>query len=448
MPPITLDPTNGHYLHWQGRPAVLMTSGEHYGAVLNAAFDVTRYLDALAADGLNLTRTFSGTYRELPGEFGIADNTMAPAPEAFICPWKRVDGRGGFRRGGRFDLTQWDDAYFDRLKTFCAEAARRGIVVELVLFCFMYNDDLWRYCPMHADNAVAGGGTGPRHGAYAPPADNPLIGVQEAVVRKIVTVLNGFDNLYYEIINEPYSRHDHTAFLPWQHHMVDVIVETERGLPNHHLIAMNVQNRAQQVTDLHDEVSIVNFHYAEPEAVLGNYHWNRVIADDETGFKGQAAAPYRREMWRFMLAGGAVFSHLDYSFTVDHPDGTAPITGETPGFGSPEWRRQVAVCKRFMEGLDLPAMAPHNEALRFHGGDSESAVVLADPGRTYAVYACGGKRATLALSAPTGRYRVTWIRPADGMIVREEICDVEAPAGPFNSPVYAEDIVLKLVREG
>ncbi|NLF32090.1 MAG: hypothetical protein GX591_14540, partial [Planctomycetes bacterium] len=143
MAPITLDPRNPHYLHWQGRPVVLMTSGEHYGAVLNKAFDFERYLDVLAADGLNLTRTFAGTYRELPGEFGIADNTLAPAAEAFACPWKRVDAAGGFRRGGRFDLQQWDQAYFDRLRTFLAEAARREIVVELVLFCFMYNDDLW-----------------------------------------------------------------------------------------------------------------------------------------------------------------------------------------------------------------------------------------------------------------------------------------------------------------
>ncbi|NLF30448.1 MAG: hypothetical protein GX591_06130, partial [Planctomycetes bacterium] len=425
---------------------VLMTSGEHYGAVLNKAFDFERYLDVLAADGLNLTRTFAGTYRELPGEFSIADNTLAPAAEAFACPWQRVDDAGGFRRGGRFDLQQWDEAYFDRLRTFLAEAARREIVVELVLFCFMYNDDLWHYSPMHADNAVSGGGAGSRLDVYAPPADNPLIGVQEALVRRIVTELNAFDNLYYEIINEPYCFFDHTAAAAWQHRMVDVIVRTERSLPHRHLIAMNVENRAMRVADLHPDVSIVNFHYAEPEAVLGNYHWNRVIADDETGFKGQAAAPYRREMWAFMFAGGGVFSHLDYSFTVAHPDGTAPIIGETPGFGSPAWRREVAVCRQFMEGLDLPAMAPHNEAVRFHGGDSETCRVLADPGRTYAVYAWGGKRAMLALSVPGGRYRATWIRPADGKILREETCDLQPPARPFTSPVYAEDIVLKLVR--
>jgi hypothetical protein len=102
---------------------VLITSGEHYGAVLNRDFDYVRYLDTLRADRLNLTRTFSGSYREVGGNFGIASNTLAPAPGKFLAPWAQQDGK--------FDLTKWDDAYFKRLKDFVAQAARRGIVVEL-----------------------------------------------------------------------------------------------------------------------------------------------------------------------------------------------------------------------------------------------------------------------------------------------------------------------------
>jgi len=76
--PLRLHPENNHYFLFAGRPAVLITSGEHYGAVLNRAFDYKRYLDTLHADHLNLTRTFSGSYREVPGNFRIASNTLAP----------------------------------------------------------------------------------------------------------------------------------------------------------------------------------------------------------------------------------------------------------------------------------------------------------------------------------------------------------------------------------
>ncbi|MHC4330902.1 MAG: hypothetical protein ACYSWW_22580, partial [Planctomycetota bacterium] len=41
--PIQLHPDNPHYFLWRGRPTVLITSGEHYGAVLNRAFDYEKY---------------------------------------------------------------------------------------------------------------------------------------------------------------------------------------------------------------------------------------------------------------------------------------------------------------------------------------------------------------------------------------------------------------------
>src|SRR6187399_2920969 len=85
--PIRLHPENLHYFLFGGRPTVLITSGEHYGAVLNADFDYKRYLDTLHQDRLNLTRIFSGSYREIPGNFAIADNTLAPVPGKFLAPW-------------------------------------------------------------------------------------------------------------------------------------------------------------------------------------------------------------------------------------------------------------------------------------------------------------------------------------------------------------------------
>jgi len=79
-PPIALHPDNPACFLFRGKPAVLVGSGEHYGAVVNLDFDWRRYLDTLAASGLNLTRTFVGSYYEQPGAFGIGKNTLAPAP--------------------------------------------------------------------------------------------------------------------------------------------------------------------------------------------------------------------------------------------------------------------------------------------------------------------------------------------------------------------------------
>ena len=37
--PIRAHPDNPHYYLFRGRPTVLITSAEHYGAVINRAFD-------------------------------------------------------------------------------------------------------------------------------------------------------------------------------------------------------------------------------------------------------------------------------------------------------------------------------------------------------------------------------------------------------------------------
>jgi len=93
--------------------------------------------------------------------------------------------------------------YFKRLKDFVRQAGRRGVVVELDLFCPFYEDAMWNASPMNADNNVNNIGRIARTEAYN--LKHPdLQAVQDAVVRKIVGELKEFDNLYYEICNEPY----------------------------------------------------------------------------------------------------------------------------------------------------------------------------------------------------------------------------------------------------
>ena len=146
--PLALYPANPHYFVFRNKPTVLVTSGEHYGAVLNLDFDYKRYLRTLAADKLNLTRVFTGAYREAPGNFHITDNTLAPAAGRFIAPWPES--------GGKFDLTRWNDAYFLRLSDFMSEASKHGVIVEMNLFCPYYEDAMWDLSPLNAKNNTNG----------------------------------------------------------------------------------------------------------------------------------------------------------------------------------------------------------------------------------------------------------------------------------------------------
>lgn len=80
---IRLHPENPNYFQYKGKPTILVTSGEHYGAVMNADFNFQKYLATLHSAGLNYTRIFLGPYSELGDNlFGITNNTMNPKPES------------------------------------------------------------------------------------------------------------------------------------------------------------------------------------------------------------------------------------------------------------------------------------------------------------------------------------------------------------------------------
>jgi hypothetical protein len=453
-PPLVLHPENPRYFLWRGRPTILVTSGEHYGAVLNLDFDYVRYLDELHACGLNHTRTFSGAYREVPGSFGITDNPLAPKPGRFICPWARSSQPGESDGGNKFDLTRWDDAYFARLKDFLSKASQRGIVVELTLFCPMYKDEMWDACPMNSRNNVNGVGDCARDEIYALKHAG-LTEVQTRLVRKIVHELRQFDNLYYEVCNEPYFG---GVTMDWQHHIIEAIVETQREFPHRHLISLNIANGHKKVENPHPAVSIFNFHYCTPpDTVAMNHGLNKVIGENETGFRGREDILYRTEGWDFLLAGGAIYNNLDYSFTPSHPDGSLRDY-QSPGGGSPELRHQLRVLKQFLEGFDFIRMRPDNAVVR-QASDDLVASALVEHGRQYAIYLRvplpqkpkdvsqflrTGIEASLALRVPAGRYRAEWINVLNGELLRAE--EIEHSGGDLRlrTPRFDNDIAVGL----
>ena len=87
--------------------------------------------------------------------------------------------------------------------------------------------------------------------------------------------------------------------------MLAVLRETEKDLSRQHLISLNVANGAKKVEHPPEGVSIFNFHYCTPpEAVKMNYGLNKLIGENETGFRGKHDFLYRSEGWDFLLAGG------------------------------------------------------------------------------------------------------------------------------------------------
>ena len=435
--PISLDSHNPHYFNYKGKPTILITSGEHYGAVMNPDFDYKIYLKTLQKDGLNLTRTMTGAYFEPAGAFNISNNSLGPIAQKYLCPWKRADN------SLKFDLDHWNPAYFVRLKDFMTEANKCGVIVELSLFCPFYEDAQWMLSPFNRINNVNGLGDIPRTDVYTLDKNKGLLAIQDKMVRKLVEELNGFPNLMYEICNEPYFG---GITMEWQEHIAKVITDAEKAFPNKHLITQNIGNGFEKIKNPNPLVSVFNFHYATPpKAVSLNYGLNKVIGENETGFNGQKDSTYRKEAWQLILTGAGLFNNLDYSFTPTHEDGTYHYPKEQPGGGGIVLRKQLSYLNKFMDSFNFVAMKPDTTV--YSGGLSgkNKVIILAETGKQYAIYWMGGKQINAEFNLPKGDYSLEWLNPLNGKIEKQKKLNHPGGKTILNSPVYQEDMALKII---
>jgi hypothetical protein len=467
--PIRLDSQNPHYFRYDEKTIALVTSGEHYGSVINSDFNYRVYLDTLKADGLNFTRIFGGSYVEVPGtSFGIKHNTLAPASGRVILPWARSSDQGYAGGGDRFDLDKWDLEYFQRLHDFLSEADLRGIVVEISLFSSQYGEPQWKLSPFNTANNI--NHTDVSDYKKVNTLDNGnVLAFQERYVRKLVHEANAFPNVMFEIQNEPWSDHPvlttvvnpylfppgrdqypnsievaDDASVAWQARVAEWITSEEGAMPNKHLIAQCYANFGLPVRSLVAGVSVVNFHYAYPVAVALNYGLGKAIAYDETGFLGAGDDAYRRQAWNFMLSGGSTFDSLDYSFSTDHPNGTETAPNG-PGGGTPAFRKQLAILQRFVQALPLANIRPDPDVVIHAEGVTPHALSSASKG-VYAVYLDGNGPSRLELRLPAGAYKGEWIDTVSG--ASTEIPAFKSAGGTLSlpSPAFTNGIALRLTR--
>ena len=431
--PLRLHPDNPHYFLFKGKALALITSAEHYGALINGAFDYATYLQTLKAEGMNYTRIFSGTYFETPGAFNIRQNTLAPAPEHRTLPWTTiVDPVRGITK---FDLTRWNNAYFKRLHNFMQLAAELEIIVEVTLFSSIYAEDTWSHLPSNPNNNININHPITRIQAHT--LDNgELLIHQENFVRKLVTELNKYDHFFFEIQNEPWSDHPtpvlntlnqedlsvedwrrrvdyaHKSALEWQDKMATAIVLAEQELPKKHLIAQNFANFKVSIPEVSPTISILNFHYAWPEAATWNYHYDKVVGFDESGFAGSSDEVYRRQAWQFMLSGGGLFNNLDYSFYVGEEKGKG--VNDAPGGGSAELRFQLKILSEFLHRFDLASLIPDNDCLIRSPG--LHTFTMSDRAGTYAIYvrSHGVDSGIIDLRVQDGQYAIHSLDPVSG----------------------------------
>src|SRR4030095_3249226 len=130
--------------------------------------------------------------------------------------------------GLKFDLTRFNQAYFDQLRSRVLEAAQRGIYVSVMLFEGFSTQkkvgrvNPWLGDPLQQVNNINGiNGDPNRNGSNEELFSltyPSLLALQEAFVRKVVDSLNDLDNVLYEINGNGLA-----GSMSWQYQIIDYI---------------------------------------------------------------------------------------------------------------------------------------------------------------------------------------------------------------------------------
>jgi hypothetical protein len=468
--PIKLHPSNSHYYVFNGQPTVLITSAEHYGAVINLDFDYVAYLDALKAYGLNYTRIWPGALLEMVGEI-TKDNTMGPRPDRAIVPWLRSNEPGYVYGGNKFDLDKWNPEFFTRLKDFIVKAAERGIVVEICFFNSEYTHR-WPLSPLYYQNNVQGVGRCDFKDAQTLKYPD-LVQRQSEYVTKITREVNTYDNVILEICDEPSLYTSHAEAGPWVGRLLEVVHHAESSLPNKHLVAQEVEGGIGGPIDYSGSplLNIIVGQYVwgreEGAAQMGGmkgldyeYGHNKPIEFNETSYypfwyhKGDPVADSRVEAWEFIVGGGASFNQLNSRYTIENPAGKTPDNAQILS--------ALRSLKHFIYSFEFTKMYPDRNFVVSGIPGGTYCRGISQPGEQYALYhhhsvleesdqeyyvvTPGKYKETLVLDLPGGAYQADWVDPTSGSVLSSVTFTHQGGNKALISPEHTVDIALRVKR--
>jgi hypothetical protein len=163
---------------------------------------------------------------------------------AYPMPYKRVSGFGSANDGGRkFDLNQFDEEFFNRLRSRAIDAGNNGMYVSIMLYdVYAFSNfstplsPMWGGNVFNAENNINGitadtNGDGWGIEFFTAPSSE-IRRLQKNYVMKVIDAVNDLDNVVFEIGNE-------VGALQWQYEMIDFVKTYEASKAKQHVVLMS-----------------------------------------------------------------------------------------------------------------------------------------------------------------------------------------------------------------
>lgn len=343
-------------------------------------------------------------------------------------PWMRT-GPGTANDGEpKFDLTRFNQEYFDRLRSRLVQARDRGIYASVMLFegWEIQFTDGWANHPFHAPNNINGveadqdgDGKALEYNTISKTEMGRRVWeLQQAYIRKVIDTVNDLDNVLYEASNE--AHRDSTA---WQYEVIRFVKAYEAEKPKQHPVGMTFQYRGGSNQTLYD--SPADWISPNPGDPQKSYITNpcadcttKVVVNDTDHLWGHTGGD-NIWVWRSFMRG------LNVLFMEEL-------------LPSPTWqdsaRQAMGQVRRFAGRMNLAAMKPEENL-------SATRYCLASRGHEYLVFQSDKGEFTLDLKDAPGSFAAEWFninanlsvpaRPVEGGAVRRFTTPFPGPAALY-----------------
>jgi len=431
-------------------------------------FDYGAYLAFLKEHGHNFVRLWRWEQFQSEAAGGGYHLCMAPQPWARTGPGTAKDGKP------KFDLSKFDQTFFDRLRGRVLAAGAQGIYVDVMLF------DGWALHlspapdnveghPFHAGNNLNGIGISSIVDYQELPLDPKVQAIEEAYIRKVVDAVHDLPNVLYEVANESSGGgtvdQNFAKMLglgdaapnwgnstDWQYWVIDVVkrYEREEGYISHP-IGMTMQfpvsdqtkvndplfaSRADWISPGYDDSIFTGGRFPmAPGAPPSRWYDNPpaadgkkvIITDTDHYAPGKGDALWA---WKSFMRG-----HQPILMDFGVISGVKP--GD-PGYAAFEAARYaMGDTRRYAERMNLIAMTPRGDL-------SSTEYALANPGREYLVLQPNATGDSVSVDLVPGPYTAEWYNitsretrsTAQTSVTRESWVTVKSPFGAGPAVLY------------
>lgn len=430
--PLRVFPENPRYFS-DGKNAVYLAGFQYwdvFDAKGNPSPDGMTYEEFLKISekyGVNFIRLWRWN------ELTVFKYSQEEAVNHHLHPWQRTGPGNAFDGKPKFDLTKFEQPYFDKLRSRIKEAGKRGMYVAVMLFegWSLRNGGMGESHPYHKNNNINGINGDPNNDGRVMETHTlkipAITALQEAYVRKVIDTINDLDNVLYEIANE-----DGDYSVEWQYHMIHFIRKYEATKPKLHLVGMTCLG----VDDLSPSAPIVQKVLRESPAdwispytkATAPYNYldnpppsdgKKVIISDTDHLLGNAGD--RSWVWKSFTRGLNINNYMelrDLRSNESKFEKAKRATGNTV---------------RFAKRMNLAAAKPDPSL-------SSTTYCLAVPGFEYLIYQPkAGLQFTVDLKA--GTYKPEWFNLDDSKTAEQEAVKTEGGKQQFKAPFQSEAVL-------